>query len=103
MDRRWALLAVLLPLAGCGAVIPPVTPALVAQAKARGVATDAAQLERGRMIYTTRCNTCHSLHDPTEKTVAQWPGVVAIMGPRAYLPEAQRADVLAFLQATGAP
>jgi len=24
-------------------------------------------------------------------------------GPRAYLPEAQRADVLAFLQATGAP
>jgi cytochrome c5 len=103
MPRRLTLAGLALALAGCGAVIPPVTPDLVAQAKARGVVTDTAQLERGRMIYTTRCNTCHSLHDPTEKTVAQWPGVVAIMGPRAYLPEAQRADVLAFLQATGAP
>ena len=101
MPRRLIPLALL--LSGCGAVIPPVTPALADTAKARGVTTDLAQLERGRSLYTTRCNACHALHDPLDKTVAQWPGVLAIMGPRAYLPENQQRDVLAFVVATGAP
>ena len=101
MPRRLILLSVM--LTGCGPVIPPVTPDLVTTATARGVITDLPQLERGRSLYTTRCNTCHALHDPLEKTVAQWPALVEIMGARAYLPEPHRRDLLAFLMATGAP
>jgi len=101
MPRRLILAG--LVLAGCGPVIPPVTPDLVTTAQARGMATDLAQLERGRSLYTTRCSTCHALHDPQEKTVAEWPALVEVMGARAYLPEGQRRDLLAFLMATAAP
>ena len=102
MPRRLILLGAVL-MTGCGPVIPPVTPDLVSTAGARGVTTDLPQLERGRSLYTTRCSTCHALHEPREKSAGEWPALVEIMGARAYLPEPQRRDVLAFLMATAAP
>ncbi|HKI59391.1 MAG TPA: hypothetical protein VKA00_09265 [Trueperaceae bacterium] len=50
-------------------------------------------------LYQTRCSACHALHDPTEFTANQWPGVLKAMGQNAALDQQQLNLITAYLQA----
>ena len=51
-------------------------------------------------IYRRRCGQCHEPFDPGYAGAAEWPMFVARYGPRAGLFGAERARVLAWLQAS---
>jgi hypothetical protein len=90
---RIGVMLLVVPLLGCSPDIPPVTPELLA----RHPTADAAQLERGRTILLTRCTTCHAAREPRRLRPDQWPSMLDIMAPRAYLPPTDRNDLQAYL------
>ncbi len=103
MRRRHLLASFLvvpaLLISGCGIVIPPVTPDLVRTAQGRWPEITDHQLEQGRALYTTRCNTCHHLHDPRDEGEAEWPKYVAEMGDKAKLSQGEKDLILRYLLA----
>jgi hypothetical protein len=50
-------------------------------------------------FYGQKCSQCHTLHQPTEFTANQWPGVVASMEHNAALSGDQLDLVVRYLQA----
>ena len=50
-------------------------------------------LEEGRVIYTTKCNTCHGLKNIPNRTEASWKHEIDDMSPKAKL-TAQEKDLL---------
>lgn len=102
MSRRLRSLALVVLLAGCSAALPFPQPADVGTAQAGWPGTTQADLERGRAVYVRRCGGCHRLHGPKDVAPAQWPAVVAKMGPRAKLSPPEAADVLRYLAVLGA-
>lgn len=98
----WARITVgaaALLLVGCGPVVPPADAALVAIAQKRWPEANAIQLEQGRLLFTTRCTTCHALRDPAKYGPADWSYYLKIMGPRAQLADAERQAVERYLVA----
>jgi hypothetical protein len=65
--------------------------------KGHGVENEAA--DDGARLYRRRCASCHHLHDPGERSAGEWGDVLKRMAPKAHLSGADRAAVLAFLQA----
>ena len=54
---------------------------------------------QARALYLNHCSRCHAPFDPRAIPAGQWPMYVAKYGPRAGLFGADRARVLAWLQA----
>jgi cytochrome c5 len=52
-----------------------------------------------RGLYLDRCTRCHDPFAPSSFSAREWPTLVARYGPRAGLFGAERARVLAWLQA----
>jgi len=50
-------------------------------------------------FYGQKCSQCHTLHQPTEFTANQWPGIVASMAHNAALSGDQLDLVVHYLQA----
>jgi nitrate/TMAO reductase-like tetraheme cytochrome c subunit len=50
-------------------------------------------------FYGQKCSQCHTLHQPTEFTANQWPGIVASMAHNAALSGGQLDLVVRYLQA----
>ena len=50
-------------------------------------------------FYGQRCSTCHTLHQPTQYTVNQWPSLVGDMAHNAALSTAQQDLIVSYLQA----
>jgi hypothetical protein len=50
-------------------------------------------------FYGQKCSQCHTLHQPTEFTSNQWPGIVASMAHNAALSGDQLDLVVRYLQA----
>ncbi len=50
-------------------------------------------------FYGQRCSTCHTLHQPTQFTLNQWPSLVADMAHNAALSTAQEDLIVSYLQA----
>ena len=86
-------------LGGCGAVIPRVTPELVALAQQREKAASAGYLEESRALYVTRCSSCHSLNDPRDYTEEDWPGWMHKMARKAKISSEQEQQLLVFVLA----
>ncbi len=86
-------------LAGCGAVIPRVTPELVGYARKHDQATDLPAMEVARALYVNRCNSCHSLNDPRGYDEQEWHDWMRKMARKAKLTPAQEASVLVFVLA----
>lgn len=86
-----------LTLAGCGAVIPRVTPALVSAAQQRDPTLDAPALERVRSLYVDRCSSCHSLSDPRDYSAAEWPEWMHKMARKSKLNAADEQRLLTFV------
>ncbi len=95
----WGLAAACSAVAGCGAVIPRVTPELVGYAQRRDPAADLPGMEVARTLYVNRCNSCHSLNDPRGYDEQEWHGWMRKMARKAKLTAAQEAAVLVFVLA----
>lgn len=53
-------------------------------------------------LYRSHCGSCHRLRDPAEHSRARWAWALDEFGGRAHLAPADRALVLAWLQARAA-
>lgn len=47
-------------------------------------------LESGRVIYTTKCNTCHELKTINNRSEAEWKHEIDDMSPKAKLTAAEK-------------
>ena len=86
-------------MGSCSAVIPRVTPELVAVAQQREKTVNADTLERSRALYVTRCSSCHSLNDPRDYTAEEWPGWMQKMARKAKINSEQERQILLFILA----
>lgn len=53
----------------------------------------------GAQFYSQKCSQCHTLHQPSEFTANQWPGIVGSMAHNAQLSGSQEDLVVRYLQA----
>ena len=95
-SRASAWLALVL-LAGCAPPPPPATPADARAAQAAYPGTTEADLDRGRLSYLRRCNSCHRLHQPNEIAQGRWPSFVTEMTERARLSPEETLDLTRYL------
>ena len=86
-------------MGGCGAVIPRVTPELVALAQKREKTVSAESLEASRALYVSRCSSCHSLNDPRDYTEEDWPDWMHKMARKANINTPQEQHLLFFILA----
>ncbi len=85
-------------LAGCmttAQMAPPVGPGLAEFASARGM--DSQTLERGRRVYLTQCNTCHSIEPIERYSLARWKLIAPEMAAESRLDDSESADMFAYL------
>lgn len=47
------------------------------------------ELQQGRALYTTNCNSCHMLYMPENYSPAQWKSIMGNMAPRTRMSSAQ--------------
>jgi mono/diheme cytochrome c family protein len=98
---RFVLAFLLLNGAGCSTGIfappPPISPALIVYGRAAKV--DARQLDEGRNLFVGRCVECHTLPPVAKYSPGKWPRLVSKMAERARLTAADKAAVIAYLQA----
>lgn len=61
--------------------------------------TDATNqsLSDGYMIFTTRCNKCHSLKNIPKRTEASWEKTLAKMAPKAKLTDAEKETLKRYI------
>jgi len=48
-----------------------------------------AQLQQGRALYSSNCNSCHGLYMPENYTPAQWGSILNSMAPRTGMSSSQ--------------
>jgi len=60
---------------------------------------DAALVEAGKSVYTTKCTKCHALKVVDNYTVEKWTGILQSMIPKAKLDETESAQVTAYVTA----
>ena len=95
--RMQMLVGLVLVLAGCQSPPPEVDTALVATAQAADPGVTAAVLIHGRAILLDRCRTCHVPPRPSAHDAEAWKAWLAIMAPRARLPDEEHEDLLRYL------
>lgn len=90
-------------LAACfpkaGTVPGPLSAIAIESAQAKWPGTSADELERGRQLFLTYCNTCHSYPDRAAYTEAEWPGIARRMGGKVDLTEAEKEALVRFILA----
>lgn len=82
-------------LSGCAATGPaPVTAEFSRESE-----SSEAQLREGRALFVARCIECHTLPNPRRYARDQWPMLVGKMASRASLSLAEKAAIIAYVQA----
>ena len=85
------LLGLAFGLIACSGAIPHIS-GDQASSEWRGV-----DLEHGRSMYISSCGGCHTLHQPSEHTPAEWKTLFAEMAGKAHLSESDSTAVIAYL------
>jgi hypothetical protein len=94
---------ILVPMAvGCGfppagSVPPPITASNAEAAKTRFPDSNEASLNAGRELFAAHCDCCHHYPDVSQIGDARWPSILASMGKKAGLDDAQTRAVLSFV------
>jgi len=52
----------------------------------------------GQEIYNAKCGRCHGLKKVEDYTAGRWVGIMEIMAPKSGLNEAEKANILAYVQ-----
>lgn len=60
---------------------------------------DATSVIAGQATYNVKCVRCHELKITNNYTADRWTVILAIMAPRAYLTDAEKANVYAYVKA----
>ena len=60
--------------------------------------SDATTIAAGKDTYIAKCQRCHQLKDPADFTIAQWVPILDNMAGRAHLTDAEKANVMAYIQ-----
>jgi hypothetical protein len=68
-------------------------------AKTKWADSDIKQLQAGYDTYTTRCNTCHSLHKPTEFDESRWMKIMNGMAKKAKLSDVEKENTIRYILA----
>jgi len=58
------------------------------------------ELEDGKKLYLTHCNSCHSMKAPFEYTAEQWNRILPIMSKKAKIDDATQASIRKYLLAS---
>lgn len=99
---KLALALAALAVGGCVSLeLARPTPAQYARATTRGA--DAAFLDHGRELVSTRCAACHAPPQPASRAPEAWPADVARMAARSHLSDDDRRAVTAYLQVCSQP
>jgi cytochrome c5 len=53
----------------------------------------------GKLIFESKCGSCHALPRANAFTVSKWTGLVDWMAPKAKLSDDEKAQVLAYVHA----
>lgn len=61
-----------------------------------------AQLERGRILFASRCIECHTLPPVSRHNDVEWPHLVNAMAGRASLKPAEKEAIIAYILAARA-
>jgi len=62
-------------------------------------ADNAALIEAGKTVYSTKCTKCHPAKTVENYDVARWEGILKAMIPKAKLDETESAQVTAYVNA----
>lgn len=54
----------------------------------------------GDRLYRSKCAACHRAYPPSSRDRATWAQVLSRMAPKAKLSEAEREQILGFLQSS---
>ncbi|MGZ3838862.1 MAG: hypothetical protein ACXVMS_07820 [Flavisolibacter sp.] len=101
MKKTVTILALALSIFACSrktmnsAQTPAATPAATEAASAE--AEHAGMVEKGQIVYTTRCNRCHALKDVAAFSATRWEGILKNMIPKAKLDTTQAQQVRAYV------
>ena len=60
-------------------------------------------IAEGKSTYEAKCGKCHGLINPEKFTAVKWVGLVNWMAPKAHLDDAEKQNVLAYVQANAKP
>ncbi|MES1221421.1 MAG: hypothetical protein ABUT20_38325 [Bacteroidota bacterium] len=85
--------------AACHKKAVPATSTTAPAAAPVVAAADAATLEAGKTILTTKCAKCHPAKNPGDYTVERWTGILTSMVPKAKLDVTETAQVTAYVNA----
>jgi cytochrome c1 len=104
MKFRLSFVAAALAFAGCGfpkagTVPTPIDNEAVTVAQARWSDSTMASLQRGRELYISNCNGCHSYPDISYYPEAKWPRIMDEKGRKSDLIPADSQLVLRFILA----
>lgn len=66
--------------------------------KAKKVAPVLDPVGEGKMLFETRCATCHSVPRPDAHTMSEWPECLNRMAPRSYLRDSDVKLMLQYLE-----
>lgn len=61
--------------------------------------TTASPEVQGMAIHNAKCGKCHGLKVTSDYTAERWVSIMAVMGPKARLTEAETANVNAYVKA----
>ena len=76
---------------------PPITPAVAKAGSTSGASPNT--LERGRIVFASRCIECHVLPAVANYPAERWPRIVHWMSDRAALKPADQEAVIAYILA----
>ncbi len=62
-------------------------------------ATTAAPEVQGQSTFNAKCGKCHGLKVVGDYTPDRWASIMAVMGPKAHLNDAETTNVLAYVKA----
>lgn len=69
-------------LGGSGSLYTPTSADVTASASL-------VELQQGRALYSSNCNSCHGLYSPENYTPAQWHSIMGSMAPRTGMSASQ--------------
>ncbi len=66
--------------------------------KAKKVKKELDPVSEGKMLFETRCNTCHTVPNTNVHTMAEWPECIRRMAARSYLRDSEVGMIVQYLE-----
>ncbi len=99
MKKSITLVACILILAACASkkTTASLSDADATRAAAKYPGASLASLQKGKLLYEEKCNTCHGLKNPTAYDEVQWGKHVKRMAPKAKIDKPTEELILQYV------